>query len=164
MRFFSSRKETTLGIVLKGERTSIELGSSTVGVGGSLENQLILADDSQVSWLHAKIYPQEQGYIVIDLVSTNGTFLNEKKIPSNIPHQLNIGDIVRFGNTAFCYKNETSEHQPTVRGVPEPVSLQHPNVKLYQQAEHQPTVKRVPEPVSPQHPSVERHQQLHPSP
>lgn len=101
-----------MSAALKGPQGSIDLGSSIVGVGRSPANQLIV-NDTEVSWLHAQICPQGQGHIVIDLGSSNGTFVNGQRLPPRTPHRLNAGDTVRFGDIVFSYIIGTSPHPPT---------------------------------------------------
>jgi hypothetical protein len=90
------------GAILKGSQQSLGLGSSTVNIGRSPQNQLIL-NDPQTSKAHAQIYSQGQNHIVVDMGSANGTFVNEQKLLSNTPHPLNVGDRVRIGQTVFIY-------------------------------------------------------------
>ena len=117
-----------LSAALKGPQGSIELGSSIVSVGRSPANQLKV-NDPDVSWFHAQVCPQEQSHTVVDLESRNGTFVNEQRLPPNIPHRLNVNDTVRFGNTTFSYMTDASAHPPKKEGVP--VSL--PAVAGFQQ-------------------------------
>ena len=42
-------------------------------------------------------------YYVVDLASTSGTFINDKKIFPNTPMMLNIGDKISFGNAGADY-------------------------------------------------------------
>jgi len=117
-----------LGVVLKGPQGTIELGSTVVKVGRASENQLVV-NDSEVSWLHAQIHPQGQGHIVVDLGSTNGTFVNDQRLLPHTPRQLHVGDTVRFGNTPFSYMMVTPQYPPT--RIAAPVSM--PNVGVFQQ-------------------------------
>jgi pSer/pThr/pTyr-binding forkhead associated (FHA) protein len=62
---------------------------------------LDLSDDDGatlgVSRLHASLQSTENGVILVDLDSTNGTFLHEEGLVAQIPSQLNNGDIFRLG-------------------------------------------------------------------
>lgn len=53
-----------------------------------------------VSRNHAVIRPDERGsgIVIIDLNSTNGTLLNQFKLPPELPYPLKNGDEVQFGN------------------------------------------------------------------
>jgi hypothetical protein len=67
----------------------------TVGRGGGCG--IVLADDTYVSTLHARLFQQNSQAFVEDLGSTNGTFVNAKRITS--PTRLKRGDQVQFGQT-----------------------------------------------------------------
>lgn len=51
-----------------------------------------------VSRQHATIRQTTQGIVLIDLGSTNGTYLNNFRISPNQPYLLNHGDEVQFGD------------------------------------------------------------------
>jgi len=51
-----------------------------------------------VSRLHAKIQIAEEGIMLIDLNSTNGTLLNNYRLSPNEPYPLHSGDEIRFGD------------------------------------------------------------------
>ena len=79
------------------ERLPLTLGS----LGGSVDYQL---NDRSVSRMHAYIGKNESGHIFLkDLGSTNGTYLNGKRLDSNEIRLLNCGDEVRFGAMEFEY-------------------------------------------------------------
>ena len=56
-------------------------------------------DDEFTSNLHAKIYQTEGRYYVEDLGSTNGTYVNGRRI--NYPTELRGGDRVKIGRTVM---------------------------------------------------------------
>ena len=58
-----------------------------------------LPDDTFVSQLHARIFRRDGDVFVEDLGSTNGTYLNDKKVTSAVP--LRKGDKVKFGRTTL---------------------------------------------------------------
>jgi len=51
-----------------------------------------------VSRLHAKIQVVQEGIMLIDLDSTNGTLLNNYRLSPNEPYPLHSGDEIRFGD------------------------------------------------------------------
>jgi pSer/pThr/pTyr-binding forkhead associated (FHA) protein len=53
--------------------------------------------DFGVSRLHASIQAQNRGVVLIDLGSTNGTLLNNYRLPPDLPYPLHNGDEIRFG-------------------------------------------------------------------
>ena len=74
-------------------------------VGRSKENDLALEDQS-VSKIHAAlVLNSEKQLMVADTGSTNGTFINEKRIAYGRAFPINAADKVKFGNieVAFAY-------------------------------------------------------------
>lgn len=79
------------------------LGPASMTIGRSPDNQLVV-NDPQASSHHAQVYPDGQGYLLVDLGSTNGTFVNEQRLIAHSPRMLNTGDVIRIGNTSFSYE------------------------------------------------------------
>jgi hypothetical protein len=67
----------------------------TVGRGAGCA--IVLADDTYVSQLHARLFQQNGEGYVEDLGSTNGTYVNGK--PTTGATRLRRGDQVQFGQT-----------------------------------------------------------------
>jgi pSer/pThr/pTyr-binding forkhead associated (FHA) protein len=57
-----------------------------------------------VSRKHAVMHRSIDGYTVEDMGSTNGTYINRKRIQPNVPQQVHPGDEVRFGKLALAVK------------------------------------------------------------
>lgn len=57
----------------------------------------MVLDDDYASGQHAKIWSDDEGYIIDDLKSTNGTFVNDEKIAR--PTRFGPDDVVRIGRT-----------------------------------------------------------------
>jgi hypothetical protein len=89
-----------LVVVAPGDREGREftLGDEvTVGRAGGCA--VLLADDTFVSQLHARIFRRDGDLYVEDLGSTNGTYLNQRKVGSaTVMHS---GDRVQFGRTTL---------------------------------------------------------------
>jgi hypothetical protein len=68
----------------------------TVGRAGGCQ---ITLDDTYVSQLHARLYRREGQLYVEDLGSTNGTFLNRKKVTA--PIAIRKGDRLQIGKTVM---------------------------------------------------------------
>ncbi|MFA5786771.1 MAG: FHA domain-containing protein [Actinomycetota bacterium] len=71
-------------------------GPITLGRG---EECTIVLEDTYVSTLHARLYPKEATWMVEDLGSTNGTFLNRIKLSG--PAEVAAGDQIRVGKTVL---------------------------------------------------------------
>ena len=59
----------------------------------------ITLDDTYISQLHARVRNGETGVIVEDLGSTNGTYLNRKRVMA--PSVLSPGDKIQVGSTVL---------------------------------------------------------------
>jgi pSer/pThr/pTyr-binding forkhead associated (FHA) protein len=57
-----------------------------------------------VSRKHAVIHRSGAGYTIEDMGSTNGTYVNRKKVQPNVPQAIKPGDELRFGKLAFSFK------------------------------------------------------------
>jgi two-component system cell cycle response regulator len=75
------------------------LGETPIVLGRDHDCDLKINDQS-VSRHHARIQPGIDGYYVVDLQSTNGTFVNDK--PASM-YKLKDGDYLRVGNWIFRY-------------------------------------------------------------
>jgi FHA domain len=75
-----------------------ELGNGATLGRGDVEIKL---DDPFASSQHARISREGPVFVIEDLGSTNGTYLNDE--PLNGPQPLHPGDRIRIGDSAFCY-------------------------------------------------------------
>ena len=81
---------------LKG--TSLDLAQQQITLGRANDATLVLNDD-YASSRHARIFPQDGQWIVEDLGSTNGTYLDRQKVtrPTPVP----LGVPIRIGKTVL---------------------------------------------------------------
>ena len=62
----------------------------------------VFGSQGYVSGTHARLQKNSIGsWEIVDLKSSNGTFVNGKKLIPNQPHELQIGDLVAFYDTKF---------------------------------------------------------------
>lgn len=77
--------------------------------GSAQDNHIVLTEDTNEK--HARIEKKGNEYLVRDLRSTNGTFVNDVKI---LESYLNVGDVIKIGNTEFIFHSKSeapkSEH------------------------------------------------------
>jgi hypothetical protein len=71
---------------------------SEVTLGRAAGCQITL-DDNYVSQLHARVFARDGRYLVEDLGSTNGTYLNRQKVSG--PMAIDPGDRLQVGNTVL---------------------------------------------------------------
>jgi pSer/pThr/pTyr-binding forkhead associated (FHA) protein len=82
---------------LEGRRFALRPGRLTVGRGGHND---VVVEEPSVSSTHAWIVNQQGHYVVMNTLSTNGTFVNGQRVhESPIRH----GDRVRFGQAEFVF-------------------------------------------------------------
>ena len=79
-------------------------------IGRSPDNDIPIPDP-EVSRRHAQIVRQEDGYAIVDLGSTNGTFVNEVRVSTLT--SLQDGDQIRLGD-AIDLSFSLPKEQPTV--------------------------------------------------
>jgi pSer/pThr/pTyr-binding forkhead associated (FHA) protein len=64
--------------------TQLPLGEEQITIGRANDATLVLADD-YASSRHARLFPQDGQWIVEDLGSTNGTYLDRQKVTQPTP-------------------------------------------------------------------------------
>ncbi|RFF28485.1 MULTISPECIES: FHA domain-containing protein [unclassified Wenzhouxiangella] len=72
--------------------------STTRLIVGRADNCDLRLEDSSVSSEHARLVKDSAGWRVVNLLSTNGTFVNDRKISSS---GISNGDRIRFGRVEF---------------------------------------------------------------
>jgi pSer/pThr/pTyr-binding forkhead associated (FHA) protein len=78
--------------------TIVPLGNVQITIGRAPDSTLII-DDDYASSRHARIYPSEGSWVVEDLGSTNGTWIDRTRITS--PTVLPVGAPLRVGRTTL---------------------------------------------------------------
>ena len=81
----------------------IPLANRTLVFGRTLGADVVLDWDLLVSSRHCKIQTEQDSYVLHDLGSTNGTFVNGKPVKSQ---ELTIGDEITLGKTLLSVKGE----------------------------------------------------------
>jgi pSer/pThr/pTyr-binding forkhead associated (FHA) protein len=92
----SARELAVTGGNLAG--TIITLADQQITIGRAGDATLVLTDD-YASTRHARLFPQNGEWIVEDLGSTNGTYLDRQKVSAPTPVQ--IGVPIRIGKTVL---------------------------------------------------------------
>lgn len=83
-----------------------ELDEQLVTIG-RVSNNTIQLHDTEVSRTHAELRQQEEGYLLRDLDSSNGTFVNSCRL---VEHELSSGDQLQLGSTVLLYTGATGSH------------------------------------------------------
>ncbi|GGS87247.1 FHA domain-containing protein [Planobispora rosea] len=90
------RQMVVVGGPLQG--TTIPLAETPITIGRANDATLVVSDD-YASSRHARLFPQDGQWIVEDLNSTNGTYLDRTKVtrPTPVP----LGVPIRIGKTVI---------------------------------------------------------------
>ncbi len=107
-----------MNAMLKGPngQSILESTSYPYTIGRAPDSQLVV-NDSKVSSHHAQIRANGQGYEIIDLASSNGTFVNEQQLVQHVPRQLFPNDRIRIGDTTFVFENGLMPSQPELEAT-----------------------------------------------
>ncbi len=82
----------------------------TIKIGRRNDNDIVI-NNLGVSGRHAKIEKSNTGFLLTDLDSTNGSFVNQEAITSKL---LNIGDIITIGKHTLHFSYDEKDVQPEV--------------------------------------------------
>jgi pSer/pThr/pTyr-binding forkhead associated (FHA) protein len=80
------------------EGLELDLPGELLTIGRSGESGLVIRDD-YTSTHHARLLLWSEGWVIQDLDSTNGTFLDGKRVTTPVPVPLNTP--VKIGTTSF---------------------------------------------------------------
>ena len=75
---------------------------SKITIGRSNDSNIII-DDGLTSRNHALIQKIKNDFFIKDLNSTNGTFVNEEKIPKDMYIKIKPGDVIRIGKAKLSF-------------------------------------------------------------
>jgi pSer/pThr/pTyr-binding forkhead associated (FHA) protein len=114
-KFFTPR---LIGILPSGEKIEAPLNHPEIEIGKAPHNRLVISDPT-VSSTHAIVLALNGGYNIADLGSSNGTFVNGRRLGSEA-HTLQHGDKIQLGQALLTFRNpaETVENK-TARLSPE---------------------------------------------
>lgn len=96
-----------------GNQQRTEFSEREITIGRSSENNLILRRND-ISRRHARILVREGRFILLDLKSENGTYLNGERVGS--PQVIQPGDQIAIGDYEMTIERiETTSHQTVAR-------------------------------------------------
>jgi predicted component of type VI protein secretion system len=99
-----------------GEKILLKPGTNLFG-----REEGFILQDGRVSRRHAQIQNVQNEFILVDLHSTNGTFVNGDQIHQSV--LLQHGDSIRLGDTILTFRLETGEgHDPSFVGARTPAT------------------------------------------
>lgn len=106
--FFNPR---LVGVMPSGEKVEATLDQLETEIGKAPHNRIVLADPT-VSGTHAIVLARDGGYNIVDLGSSNGTFVNGRRL-GNESQVLQHGDKIQLGQALLTFRNpaETVENK-----------------------------------------------------
>jgi serine/threonine protein kinase len=118
----ASRKEgSSMEAALIGPFGRTVIGQTHLTIGRAPDNTIVVSDP-RASSHHAEVRPEGAYFSVVDLGSTNGTFVNEQ--PVFAPRLLQPGDTLRIGDTKFRFEianvSQSYAGGSTIRAAPPP--------------------------------------------
>jgi hypothetical protein len=81
--------------------SSLEVGPVAVTIGRAGDNALSLSKDDYASAHHARVEAARDGVWIVDLDSTNGTWVNGERLGGR--RRLHRGDTIRIGQTELRF-------------------------------------------------------------
>ena len=94
-----SKPKANAWLVMKSSSKSYQLNQGTTTVGRSTNSDIPILNDPTVSGQHIKIVEEHGHYKMIDLGSTNGTWVNNYRVHQ--PVLLDINDEIRLGDNTY---------------------------------------------------------------
>jgi predicted component of type VI protein secretion system len=97
------------------------LEKSEITIGRDSMNDIVI-NDAEVSRKHARLLLQPGGYMLEDLGSTNGTFIEGQRLLG--PHSLRPGELIQFGETVTLNFEsvESADYDPDATYVSSPAT------------------------------------------
>lgn len=86
--------------VSNGEQISITSAVFKIGKSDA-DNNYAIVDNSAISRKHAEILLKNNVYYLIDCNSTNGVYINGRKIKPAVEYKIKKGDKIKFANEEF---------------------------------------------------------------
>ncbi len=93
-----------------GTQTEFELGDRPITIGRSPEADLVILDD-KASRLHCGIRVWDGDFILKDLKSKNGTYVNGQRVEMV---KLELGDQIRVGSCVFAFEMDAGKGTQTI--------------------------------------------------
>jgi len=108
-----SESRATILILVTSEGREYLLGEGRVTIGRETGNDIVLPVQ-QVSRHHAQVYCGPSGCNVMDLRSTNGTFVNGVPIPPRVQRPIRAGDVLQIGPVTLKVTLPARSGSPTL--------------------------------------------------
>jgi pSer/pThr/pTyr-binding forkhead associated (FHA) protein len=84
----------------EGKKESYDLRLPVIKIGRAGDNHLAFPQERSISGHHCEIFREEKNFFIRDLGSTNGVFVNSRKVESA---PLAEGDEIKLGGKVFSF-------------------------------------------------------------
>lgn len=93
--------------LVRSDGAQLPLEGDVLHIGRAPDNHIVI-NDKQVSRRHAVIKREGTNYVLEDVGTSNGTYVNQQRIQR---HMLAQGDIIRLGQTVFTYRAPVADQR-----------------------------------------------------
>jgi hypothetical protein len=100
-------------LIVDGSRV-FSLGATVLNIGRSSNNDLVL-DDPKVSRNHAQLRLINNRYVIFDLESTGGTYVNDQRVTRS---ELYPGDVISLAGVPLIFGQEPTQSSATQEYIP----------------------------------------------
>jgi uncharacterized membrane protein YhaH (DUF805 family) len=108
------------------------MNMKTITIGRSAQNDIVISDE-KVSRIHLQIIQDDYGnFRLTDFGSTNGTFVNGRKVTGEV--SLNPNDRIVIGDTTLPWQNYFTRHQSPPYSPPSRDNAQSATTNWYAKA------------------------------
>jgi hypothetical protein len=97
----------------EGKEVTVFIDKPEFMVGRALESDIHLANDSRVSRKHCRIFGEDGVFFIEDLGSSNGTFVNGKRI--RYTTRLENDDVLKIGGTKCIFVTDRRQEADTAK-------------------------------------------------
>lgn len=99
-------------VVEQGEQAGqvLAMAQPALLIGRGKENDMVLLE-ADVSREHARLERGAQGWTLVDLGTTNGTFVNGKRLPAREPYLLRPGDRITIGSSVLAVQEDAASER-----------------------------------------------------
>lgn len=104
-----------------------ELAKPVTSVGRQPGNDIVL-NTTAVSRYHARFDAADGQVYLVDLGTVNGTFINDKPVPSDSRVALLSGDVVQMGDMTLIFTSPEARQRFDISLTPSSTTVEHPSV------------------------------------
>lgn len=94
----------------EGRQFEVELGTSQIVIGRDAAADIMISGE-KVSRMHCAIRCWDGDYVIKDMKSRNGTYINDARVEAAV---IKFGDVIRVGQTDFVVARKSAKGTTTV--------------------------------------------------